>query len=412
MRKTRSIIMLLLSFVVLLLLTSNVSAFDGTTQTWNGCPITRTENNNVVTWQLNRDAIGDTCMDLEVHEGQTVILDLNGHTLQNYSDGQKHEKEDTERGQCSTIWVKQGGTLTIKDTSTGEKKGKIEQATGSTNVPVVNDGTLVIEDVTITGITKKDNVGVVVNNGDLTIKSGTITGSNECVQNFGTATISGGEIKETGDFFAVRNEGTMTIAEGAKVESTSTKTSIVGNMKVNGKEEPSLTVSGATITGATAGVVNYNGEANLTGVDKVHLNGGKVTVDEKSTVTYGSGLVVKVGDTYYADNEETTDIKGETSATDIVKELKKNGKAKVTVVQGELALTGAATGFTVEKLGEGKVTVNGVEVINKYTVPAQENNEEEEEQDDTPNTGIDVYAVAGAILLVSALGVVVLNKRK
>ena len=35
-----------------------------------------------------------------------------------------------------------------------------------------------------------------------------------------------------------------------------------------------------------------------------------------------------------------------------------------------------------------------------------------EDKDDTPNTGVDVFAVAGVILVISALGVVVLNKRK
>ena len=46
----------------------------------------------------------------------------------------------------------------------------------------------------------------------------------------------------------------------------------------------------------------------------------------------------------------------------------------------------------------------------KVVVPAAE---DEEEQDDTPKMGtVNVFTVAGAILVVSALGVVVLNKRK
>ncbi len=41
-----------------------------------------------------------------------------------------------------------------------------------------------------------------------------------------------------------------------------------------------------------------------------------------------------------------------------------------------------------------------------------ENKPAEKKKDPTPNTGVNVYAVAGAILVVSALGVIVLNKRK
>ena len=366
--------------------------YEGSNVTSNN--VTPAETTGKAVYELK--LTGDAKQDLVVGPTDEVTLDLAGHKMENYT------------ANNATIVIKEGGKLTIKDTA---ENGEIKQKGSETGVEtIVNKGTLVIEGGKYTTDKKTANLAVIRNEGILTMTAGTISGENECLQNIGTATISGGTIEEKGNFYAVRNEGKMTISGTSTViKSESNNTSIIGNI---GKNNPELTVSGAKVEGATSGVVNYNGEANLTGVDKVHLNGGKVTVDEKSTVTYGSGLVVKVGDTYYADNEETTDIKGETSATDIVEKLKKDGKAKVTVVQGELALTGAATGFTVEKLGEGKVTVNGVEVINKYTVPAQENNEEEEEQDDTPNTGIDVYAVAGAILLVSALGVVVLNKRK
>lgn len=41
-----------------------------------------------------------------------------------------------------------------------------------------------------------------------------------------------------------------------------------------------------------------------------------------------------------------------------------------------------------------------------------ENKPAEKKKDPTPNTGVNVYAVAGAILVVSTLGVIVLNKRK
>ncbi len=59
---------------------------------------------------------------------------------------------------------------------------------------------------------------------------------------------------------------------------------------------------------------------------------------------------------------------------------------------------------------EGKELVKNAD--GTYSIRSIVPEADEEEKDDTPDTGIDVFAVVGAILVVSALGAVVLNKRK
>ena len=299
------------------------------------------ENSDVYLVQLT----GEADEDFIVRSTDKVILDLNGKKLTNYSTG------------CATIVIENGGELTIKDSKGG---GEITQKEGTNGVEtIVNHGNLTIESGKITNITKSANLAVVKNdtNGTVVVKGGTITGANECLQNMGTATISGGTIAGTGNFYSVRNEGTMTVSGDASITGTSNTTSVVGNIKNAGTKDPELTINSGKISGNNTGVINHNGTTVIKAgdINSVAADGGTIT------------------------------ITGGKFETDVTKFLGSG------VIQDE-------NGNVVEKPTEN---------------PSNDNEEEEEEQDDTPKMGtVNVFTVAGAILVVSALGVVVLNKRK
>ena len=135
MKKTIFIIVLVIAYI--LLLSNSLYAFDANDTPWVGCPIKKENIDDKIKFTLERDAIEKGAdkagIDLEVKAGQTVILDLNGHKLQNYSEG------------CSTINIFPGGNLTIVDNS-GGNQGEILQKDGSTGLSTIyNSGTLNIE---------------------------------------------------------------------------------------------------------------------------------------------------------------------------------------------------------------------------------------------------------------------------
>ena len=90
-----------------------------------GGNVTSEQKDNV--WYLTLK--GNDKQDIEIREDETVILDLNGFNLTNYTDG------------CSTIWVQNGGTLTIVDS---KGTGTIKKLNASAAPTIKNDGTLKI----------------------------------------------------------------------------------------------------------------------------------------------------------------------------------------------------------------------------------------------------------------------------
>ena len=173
----------------------------------------------------------DAVQDLIVSDGENVVLDLNGHTLVNYTDA------------VETIKVNEGGTLTIVDNSAG-KTGTVSQVETSTYGPITNYGTLIIE-------------------------SG----------NFTTPL----------DFYVVRNEGANLTINGGNFTTGSTTTSLIGNIKYNelsadlptmtinggtfeavqdvirNKENTAVTITGGTFTSQSAFALDNLGSATVTG---------------------------------------------------------------------------------------------------------------------------------------------------
>ena len=169
---------------------------------------------------VTADAGDDT---LTVQRNKTVILDLNGFTLD------RHLTVPTSGG--SVIEIQQGGTLTVCDSSSA-KTGRI---TGGNNTDngggVRNDGTFILQSGTISGNTASAGGGVSVGFYDtrFTMQGGTISGN---------AADSGGAVAISG--------GTFTLYSG----------SITGNTATNGggvyANVGTFRLYGGTITGNDA----------------------------------------------------------------------------------------------------------------------------------------------------------------
>lgn len=97
MTKVKALISSCLSLAMVASLSATAFAISPNDIGYAGSNVTKSENDGVIMLTLT----GDAAQDLEV-DGQTVVLDLAGHTLTNYTAG------------CATIYVK-SGSLTIKD---------------------------------------------------------------------------------------------------------------------------------------------------------------------------------------------------------------------------------------------------------------------------------------------------------
>ncbi len=404
MKKTKRIIFVVAAIAIIALFSTVISfpmrtfAFDASNETWPGCPIDKEEpdDQGVVKMKLNRNAVysasDNAGMDIEAKAGQNIELDLNGFSLTNFSTN------------CSTINVFPGGKLTIVDSK--GNSGKIYQRTGTEDVPTIyNAGTLVIKTGEITGTTKVNNIPVIKNteSGVLTIEDNVkVTGSNELLSNNGIAYVKAATFDEQGNFYALRNEGNMSIT-GATVNTTSDNTSAIGNI---GSEDAVLTINSVETDGDSLVVMNREGMTVIgSSADKsqldLYLANGVIDSDGAEVTLFDTAeeaVAVKIGETYFVGDY----------AEGAIEEAKTDANAKLTVLQGNVNITGAVAGFTVINEGEGKVTVNSVVVEGDYTVPSTKG----EEKDDTPKTGIVNYLPALGLVAVATLAGIVISKRK
>lgn len=218
---------------------------------------------------------------LDINNGITVTLDLNGHTL-------KRNMTAVHPGGQAII-VNEGGKLTIMDSGTG---GTITGgwANGGGGVYVRAGGELTITGGIITGNrTVKDADGNwgfgggVENHGTMTMTGGTITGNT--AEQFGGGIHNEGTLTMTGGSIADNNSGTF----GGAIYSNSTvsinNATISGNKAQSGGgaicTEGTLTLEGVTITGNSSdnygggiymfksatspGIVQLQGECTITG---------------------------------------------------------------------------------------------------------------------------------------------------
>ena len=397
-----------------------------------------------------------------------VVLNLGGHTI-SAKDGKdavivkdgssitiKNGTIKNEGVDCAIIVAK--GTVTLEDARLSNTKGKygaIQLGSGENSGTVImNHGTTVNGNIvsTVSSKVEMNNESEVngyvypQNNSEFVMNGGTINGGdgfaitgNGSKEGSTKITINGGTLKSdktaviyhpqagtldvkggtlTGKFGIVARRGNVNVT-GGKITATGTGTDTVGDA-VEGADKVNLPAGTAIVIDNKSATYEGNAKAKISGgefeasnetpivslVDEEHedfeILGGAYNKAFDQAYINAEKAEVKIGDKFYVGDD----------ATKAVTEAIKDEKAVIEVLKGNVTIEGAVPGVTVLNSGNGDVTVNGMNVTTeKVVVPAPEK-EDEEDKDPTPNTGIDVFAVAGAILVVSALGVVVLNKRK
>ena len=142
----------------------------------------------------------------------------------------------------------------------------------------------------------------------------------------------------------------------------------------------------------------------------------KTTSGSEDTVTT-QNLTVKVKvdkEKIKLDKEGTVEVKvgGKTFTLTKGKSLNDlTDKEKATLAELKKAPKGKKFVAFVDEKGNVVKESAAINVDVKLTAKFEKVEAKKKSKDPTPNTGVDVYAVAGAILVVSALGVVALSKR-
>ncbi len=232
------------------------------------------------------------------------------------------------------------------------------------------------------------------------------------------------------------NEGvTLVIPEGKKVSVDKTG-SLTVTGTVNGKV-------GSAVLNETKGTYYGSVEKALINTTKDEVN--KLVLKSNVEETEFQFKAAKEANALVNTKNVEIDLNGYTLKTT----LENGAEATMKIVDGSKAKTGKVDGKVTNKgtltINNGKftqmpvtaegatTTLNGgtypIEDIQNAVIPEGKElvknadgtysirsivpeAEEEDDKDPTPDTGVDVFAVAGAILVVSALGAVVLNKRK
>ena len=382
MKKTLRILLLVALVVAMaVILTNNASAIyvDGEGNIgYDGSNVTVSNDNGVYKLQLT----GDAYQDLIVRDGETVELDLNGHTFYNYTLG------------CEAIKIEAGGTLTIKD-SVGT--GKVALKDESTYALIENSGTLTIDGGTFV----QKAWSAIINNGTTTINGGKFeqegTATWSLLDNKGTLTINNGTFNEGDRFYLLRNENTATI-NGGEFTTTSPDTSLIGNYKVESGDtitDISLNITDGTFTAPSIVVNNYPGYdleisgGDFTSTDAYAVNnwgnctitGGTLTSTNKSAirVVYENGdnkPSINVASDVTLNSAEGSDdvaIHNTSDSVNVVTGVDKDGNT----VAGEVEITAEAVTCEEGATIGMKVTVSigGVEIIpdNLKIVSSDEN---------------------------------------
>lgn len=370
MKKTLRILLLVALVVAMaVILTNNASAIyvDGEGNIgYDGSNVTVSNDNGVYKLQLT----GDAYQDLIVRDGETVELDLNGHTFYNYTLG------------CEAIKIEAGGTLTIKD-SVGT--GKVALKDESTYALIENSGTLTIDGGTFV----QKAWSAIINNGTTTINGGKFeqeeTATWSLLDNKGTLTINNGTFSEGDRFYLLRNENTA-IINGGEFTTTSPDTSLIGNYKVESGDtisDISLNITDGTFTAPSIVVNNYPGYdleisgGDFTSTDAYAVNnwgnctitGGTLTSTNKSAirVVYENGdnkPSINVASDVTLNSAEGSDdvaIHNTSDSVNVVTGVDKDGNT----VAGEVEITAEAV--TCEEGNTIKlnvvVTVGGKEIV-------------------------------------------------
>lgn len=288
-----------------------------------GGNVTSEQKENV--WYLTLK--DDDKKDIEIRKDETVILDLNGFNLTNYTDG------------CSAIWVQNGGTLTIVDS---KGTGTIKKLNASAAPTIKNDGTLILEGGLISSV---GEMSAALNNaGDLTVKGGTITTEADNVfglVNEGVAVIEGGKFIQAHNFSALNNASKMEIKDGEFTvsEGNTGAYSLITNQ--GSKATASLEITGGTFK-ANKGVFFNEGE------DKITVNGGSYSHDVSAYLADGFEMKEENGEFVLVESPVTPD----TPSKDEVKDEEVNPKTSdgIILTISALAISGIVAVIAKKKL--------------------------------------------------------------
>ena len=154
---------------------------------------------------LLKDITGALTGDVDIQVTGNVTLDLGGFDI-------------TDK----LIWVKSGGSLTVRDS--GSQPGKVSQ-TGDYSSYLTNAGTLKLESGSITcGV---DNTGT------MTVSGGSVSGpGSAAIQNNGTLYVKGGSVNGLAN--GIINMGTLEVSGGTVTGATAITTPIPGVTAVTG----------------------------------------------------------------------------------------------------------------------------------------------------------------------------------
>lgn len=238
---------------------------------------------------LGQDFVLDT--PIEIVQGKTAILDLNGHTL---------SKVATSASPSYLTSVKSGGNLTIKNgtitfaaTTPDTQWGGEGQPPypGYANNTITNQGTLVIENATIENKTSKGGASYVIDNyagANLTINEGAVltqSGGDIAIRMFNggsgaiNVTINGGTISGYRAVWVQLASNTTNVAPIMNLTVTGgtlTSTDQTYNQAIysysygNDMQNVLINVSGGTFNGDIA----LTGGSNKTNLETLNISGG------------------------------------------------------------------------------------------------------------------------------------------
>lgn len=339
---------------------------------------------------------GDADEDFQVLDGQTVVLDLNGFELTNYTLG------------CEAIKVFEGGKLTIVDNSQ-EKDGKVVHQDGSTYSIITNQGTLIIEGG---NYEISDNFYIIRNEADMTINGGTFTSTSEAsmIGNMRSTDQSGEELTDN-DVYPelVINGGTFTSDDTVLINYANSTIEVNGGTFTSANEYAldnagSATINDGTFVSESTNAIFLNKDASKDTVAlSLAIAGGTITSAddvESDFVLYADGATG-------AANSDVVTITGGTFSNDVA-DLLDDSYEVVTDENGNLI---------VQKKEE--VTVPPVEEdpsgnLGDSNTPNDDTTTPSEDVPAVPQTfdALGMYAGIGAISIAAIAGAVIYLKRR
>lgn len=289
---------------------------------------------------------GDIKQDLIIEDGEVVVLDLAGNKFENFTLA------------TEAIKVEKGGELTIID-SVGT--GVVTHQEGSTYGPITNLGTLTIE---------------------------------------------GGNYEINDSFYVVRNEGTATI-KGGTFTSTSTDTSLIGNIRyVDESVTPVLTIEDGTFT-AVSNTVKNNPNSEIT------INGGTFTSENAFALDNNGVAVVNGGELTSTNNSAIRTTINSDSETSL--KVANTAVLSSSTDKADYAIYDATKAADVTEDYDVTLDENGnVVFTEKEEVETPTEPEPSEPEIENPSTSDNVltYMVIGGISIVGIAGASLYLKKR